>query len=72
MTKAEKQIYEYQKNKEKDKHSIARWIYHECDSPISEIIYLLEKAYPKHKELESEYDAVLEFSKLQKSNEVEN
>ena len=40
MTNAEKQIYEYQKNKEKDKHSIARWIYHDCDSPISEIIFL--------------------------------
>ena len=47
MTNAEKQIYEYQKNKEKDRHSIAKWIYYDCDTPIEEIVYLLEKAYPK-------------------------
>ena len=72
MTNAEKQIYEYQKNKEKDRHSIAKWIYYDCDTPIEEIVYLLEKAYPKFIDLESEYDAVLDFSKLLKSNEEEN
>ena len=53
-------------------NNVARWIYHDCDTPIEEIIYILEKAYPKLKDLESEYDAVLDFSKLQKSNEEEN
>ena len=72
MTKAEKQIYEYQKNKEKDRHSIAKWIYYDCDTPIEEIVYLLEKAYPKFIDLESEYDAVLEFYNSHKLNEEES
>tara|TARA_R100000773_G_C4193901_1_gene98779 strand:+ start:557 stop:754 length:198 start_codon:yes stop_codon:yes gene_type:complete len=52
--------------------NVARWIYHDCDTPIEEIIYILEKAYPKLKDLESEYDAVLEFYNSHKLNEEEN
>ena len=53
-------------------NNVARWIYHDCDTPIEEIIYILEKAYPKLKDLESEYDAVLEFYNSHKLNEEEN
>lgn len=48
---------------------IARWIHSECDTPISEIEWLL-KEYCKHdvRILESEYDAVFEWKK-EKENE---
>ena len=36
-----------QNEKENIANEIAQWIYHESDSPISEIIWLMEKAFPK-------------------------
>tara|TARA_R100000951_G_scaffold115717_1_gene124743 strand:+ start:383 stop:601 length:219 start_codon:yes stop_codon:yes gene_type:complete len=72
MTKAEKQNKHDNQTNRQYRHSIARWIYHDCDTPIEEIVYLLKKAYPKFIDLESEYDAVLEFYNSQKSNEEEN
>ena len=36
-----------QNEKENIATEIAQWIYHESDSPISEIIWLMEKAFPK-------------------------
>jgi hypothetical protein len=37
---------------------IVRWIYDECDSPIDEIEYLIEKAFPNSKWLDN-YDDII-------------
>ena len=43
---------------------IARWIHSECDTPISEIEWLLrEYCRDDEKILENEYDAVFEWKK---------
>jgi len=52
------------KNIQKKMNKIANWIYHECDSPISEIEWLLEQRYDSScdcdvVDIEEDYDAVL-------------
>ena len=44
---------------------VARWIYHECDEPITEIEWLLEEVEEfwinQDRNLSTEYDGVFEY-----------
>lgn len=56
-----------------DYTKIARWIYHDCDSPISEIEWLLQELRlhwaEQDRDIYTEYDAV--FERLKEESEVE-
>ena len=50
-----KTIQKRKKSKNYKRYKLAMWILYESDSAITDIMSLIKKAYPKYKDLKSEY-----------------